>query len=629
MKNDTHAPERRYVRIPERFRTVLLASVIAVTHVAFGLPHIGSFITADEHYWVEERIPQYWSAWANGKWKKTLINDKPGVSLALISGPALLLHPDPTLSCQKEEGRFIGCDPTKTSGLYAAFRLPILLVNAALLALIFFAIRAISGTATAFLATLFCALSPHLLGMSQIVNPDSILWSSGSAGLLCALAFLKSGKRRYASAAVAALTLALLSKYVSIIVIFFLPVFLVYFRFRDFDFSFVKSRKRLIGVIAISAIPLLMFPIFVPGVLSSTERITAFLSAGTGKVIPPWCAYIALLGTAAAVSLTTLPKPAHRALSFIITYVLSLFGVLFLISITTLVVGRLSNPGWEIFTKLPFDIKDLTNSVFHIANPLSVTDIAFLELSPLTYSLTLPVLAGALISIALSTIDIVRTGKQARSGLPLVLLSFVTLLLLAFAASNVLATPRYVILALPIFAYLAAEGYLSITRIATDFPKMPRSFARYAPAATVVILIAVSVAIITYSAPYHTNYSNELLPEHALIAHSWGYGGYEAAMYLNSLPNSESLTVWSDYYGVCEFFRGTCLTNYHFNQQTIRPDYYVLTRRGKIRYLPRSDDWERESGLVAYRYYDEQDPAWELDIAGKKENFVKVIRLDR
>jgi 4-amino-4-deoxy-L-arabinose transferase-like glycosyltransferase len=611
----------------ERFRLSLLAAVIFGAHIAFGLPHIGSFVTADEHYWVEERIPQYWSAWSNGKWKKTLINDKPGVSLALVSGPALLLHPDPSLSCQKEEGRFIGCDPTETARLYGSFRLPILLVNAAVLVLIFLAIRVVSGTATSFLASLFCALSPHLLGMSQIVNPDSLLWTSGTAGLFCTLAFLKDGKRRYAAAAVAALTLALLSKYVALILIFFLPVFLVYFRFRDPEFSPVEHRKRLIGLMAISTIPLLLFPIFVPGVLSSSERITAFLSAGTGKVILPWCGYIVFLAITATISSVSLRKPTQRAFSLLISCVLFLLGVLFLISFPTLVIGRLTNPDWEIFTKLPFDIKDLTNSVFHIANPLSRTDIAFLELSPLAYSLTLPVLAGALISIALSTYGFVRPGKRAHSGLPLVLLSFVAVLLLAFAASNVLATPRYVILALPIFAYLAADGYLSVVRIATNSLKMPLAFAKYAPAAVIVILYAVSVAIITHSTPYHTNFSNGLLPKHALIAHSWGYGGYEAAQYLNSLPNSARLTVWSDYYGVCEFFRGTCLTNYHFDQESVKPDYYVLTRRGKIRYLPRSDDWERESGLTAYRHYDDRHPQWELDILGKAENFVKVVKL--
>lgn len=595
-------------------------------HVSFGLSHIGFFVTADEHYWVEERIPQYWSAWANGKWKKTLINDKPGVSLALVSGPALLLNHDPSLSCQTEEGRFVGCDPTETARLYGSFRLPILLFNAAILVLIFLAIRVVSGTATSFLATIFCTLSPHLLGMSQIVNPDSLLWTSGSAGLLCTLAFMKSGKWRYAGAAAAALTLALLSKYVALILIFFLPVFLVYFKFKDSEFTRSEPRKRLIGIIAISAIPLILFPIFVPGVLSSTERITAFLSAGTGEVMLPWCGYILLLTISATISLVSLQKPAQRVFSLVISCAFFLLGTLFLMSIPTLVIGRLTNPSWEIFTKLPFDIKDLTNSVFHIANPLSGTDTAFLELSPLTYSLTLPVLAGALISIALSSFGIVRPWKRAHSGLPLVLLAFVAVLLFAFAASNVLATPRYVLLALPIFAYLAADGYLSVIRIVSAYPKMSPVFARYASNATIVVLSAVSVGIFMRSAPYHTNFSNGLLPKHALIAHSWGYGGYEAAMHLNSLPNADRLTVWSDYYGVCEFFRGKCLTNYHFDRESVKPDYYVLTRRGKIRYLPRSDDWERESGLTAYRYYDGGNPEWELDILGKKENFVKIVK---
>ena len=104
--------------------TKIFLSLILVLSIGFGLSHLTDFVTADEHYWVEERIPQYWEAIADGKWRKTFINDKPGVSLALFSGVAVALHTDTEKFCPEQKDRIIACDTTQTSAIYLAFRLP-------------------------------------------------------------------------------------------------------------------------------------------------------------------------------------------------------------------------------------------------------------------------------------------------------------------------------------------------------------------------------------------------------------------------------------------------------------------------------------------------------------------------
>ena len=113
-----------------------------------------------------------------------------------------------------------------------------------------------------------------------------------------------------------------------------------------------------------------------------------------------------------------------------------------------------------------------------------------------------------------------------------------------------------------------------------------------------------------------------------LIHDAWGYGGYEAAQYLNSLPDAQQLTVWIDYYGVCEFFVGKCLSAYTFDPSIIQPDYYVLTRRGQIRYISRADRWERLSGLTAYKYYN-ANSEWLLAIDNRLGNFIKVVKVEK
>lgn len=601
----------------KKHATSIFLTVILTAYFFFGFQHLGSFVTADEHYWVEERIPQYWEAWSEGKWKKTLINDKPGVSLALISGPALLFHDDTRLGCQEKDGWFSGCDPKETSALYASFRTPILLANAALLVLIFFSIRAFSGRFVAAAATGIMALSPNLLGMSQIVNPDSLLWSSGSAALFAFLAFLKSGRRSFALLTVAALTLAFLSKYTAIIIIFFLPFIVLAIRFLDPGFSRIPPKRKLASLFAISMSPLLLFPFFVPGVLSSGERITTFLTAGTGSFLP-WVGYATLLGGLAATIFFRIPKRIETGIRFLSDYSLRVLAGILIAFMLVLVLGRIFFPTWDIFTAIPFDIKDLTNSKYYLAEPLSPTDTAFIELSPFVYGLPIATFLFSIFAIGFTAIS------RKRDGLPLtlILVLFIILHLAALGFSNVFAIPRYIILTFPIASFLAALGIKEIWWLVPKRLQTHRILATFITVVTIVTL-----GSILSSKPYYTNFANAFLPKDALISHSWGYGGYEAAQYLNALPDAKNLTVWSDYYGVCEFFVGRCLTAYTFDPE-IAPDYYVLTRRGQLRYMSKYDRWEEKSGLTAYRYYDRSDPVFEISINGKSPNFVKVFKVD-
>ena len=73
----------------------LILAISIITFFLFGLFHLGKFETTDEHLWKYGRIKQYWTAIAERDWEKTYINDKPGVTVALVSGIGLLLEPDP------------------------------------------------------------------------------------------------------------------------------------------------------------------------------------------------------------------------------------------------------------------------------------------------------------------------------------------------------------------------------------------------------------------------------------------------------------------------------------------------------------------------------------------------------
>jgi hypothetical protein len=127
--------------------------------------------------------------------------------------------------------------------------------------------------------------------------------------------------------------------------------------------------------------------------------------------------------------------------------------------------------------------------------------------------------------------------------------------------------------------------------------------------------------------PYYFNYTNLLLPKQYLVTDSWGYGGYEAAKYLNSIPGIEKTRVWSDYNGVCLFVNSSCTSNditmdgilkkAKKQNKKLEFAYFVSQRRGSI--ISRGL-WED----LKVEYKSELD--WNLEILGRSNNFVKIYK---
>ena len=596
-------------------RYIFLGLVFA-GYFFFGLRHLTQFVTADEHYWVYERIPQYWDAVANGKWKKTFINDKPGITLALTSGIGLLFEPHPKKHLYENYDRVLIYDTGNTEPLYRAFRLPILLMNALLLLYLFWIVGRLTNPWIALWTVMLAALSPILLGISQIVNPDALLWSLGAAALFSYFALLASGERKYLWLTILFTGFALLTKYVAFILLpFYLTLALLRFLTEEepdaasLTQHLKKDLSRLVGIAAASVVLLFLF---LPALFLDSKYIVeliqtvpdkeALAAIGLGLFVPLLIDLFVLknklLFTVRRIGLRA--APARRALPL---FFLALFAAL--------IIVRNFFPDWDIFTRIPFDIKDISDARYHTDIP-NFFEVFLLEWNPIVFSLTPIVLLG--LAAFLGT----REKKYAFLAYALLFFFLVSSVLLI--SSNVLATPRYSILLYPLFAFLAARGVWQITeRFSWPYAKL---------AATLVIFFG-SLASLYAIQPFYFNYTNSLLPKSALINDAWGYGGYEAAQYLNSLPDAERLTVWIDYYGVCEFFVGRCLSAYTFDPALVQPDYYVLTRRGQMRYMSRADRWERLSGLTAYRYYGAPHPAWQLLIDDRPGNFVKVVKVEK
>lgn len=601
--------------------------IIVVASLFFSTQHLSRFITADEHYWVYERIPAYWQAWESEEWKKTAINDKPGVSLAVISGAGLLFESDPASLCSEDEFQIITCKNERIISTLLAFRIPILIANASLLILIAWLLTRLYGRDVSITATILIAFSPILTGITQIINPDALLWSFGTAALLSFLSLLKLRERKFIILTGVLLGLAILSKYTAS---FLLPFFILLIGI-DILFQTDSSPANLRAILrrntafffSILGISTLVIAFLMPAVWLKPSLLADLLAGGeAGFPIFP-----ILLSFAAISAFTSWQARFMTMLSASVAKIRALsriekaISLLFLIAGTTLIIGRIFFPEWSLFEKVPFDLKDLYSSdKLDKSYSPNLAEASLLELNPLIFSLppiVLLLFGWHLASCAFRD----RFPKSFVSHFRFenfALLIFIFFFLIAILLSEVLATARYLILLYPVIAILAASVIMTLSRPIKQ--KNNRLIA--------VIVIA-SLGSLIMTLPFTFNYTNLLLPKQAVIHHSWGYGGYEAAQYLNGLPDAEHLLIWSDYYGVCEFFKGRCLSMEYEAAAQQRFDYAVLSHRGRNLYRPEHSRWLKKKNLQMSLAYADTDPDWELLIGGRPENFVKVIKIDR
>ncbi|MDP3957382.1 MAG: glycosyltransferase family 39 protein [bacterium] len=619
--------------LKRHFLHISLAFVFSV-YFFFGLQHIGKFITADEHYWIYERIPQYWDAWAESKWKRTLINDKPGITLALISGSGLLAVPAPEALCSRTEERIITCDTKKIESMLFAFRFPLLFINGLLILYLFWIIKKITNRQIALWSTCFIALSPILLGIAQIVNPDTLLWSFGAAALFSYFAAQKYEEKKYILLSGLFLGLALLSKYTaSILIPFFLmiPIFFVLFSMPadNQTRSLRKIRRRLIVFALTVLIAIIVVILFLPAIWMKPLILQNLLSGGSEEPFIFFSlAFFALfsldhlvLKSRVLLLFRTVIQKA-RTLGFF-SYLLP-WSMLFLFVI--LLMGRAIFPDWNLFATVPFDVKDLTSTYNgHLIAP-NFLESLLLQANPLIFSL--PPIVLLFFFIALFCIPLLKKTAGARSFEALMTFLFILVFIVLLIFLDVLATPRYIILLYPFAAFLAACGVWESKQYLKNKLSSKISLFRSRNTVIFVVIAAFSLISLVASQPFFFNYANGFLPKKSLISDAWGYGGYEAAQYLNGLPGAENLLVWSDYEGVCEFFVGKCMIKQYKYSSRQKIDYAVITRRGDILYNPNHSRWLKEGNLSMKQAYDDPDPDWLLEIDGRPENFIKVVKVE-
>jgi len=609
-------------RAENLFVSFCLVAIVAIFFF-FGVQHITKFVTADEHYWFQERIPQYWKAISDGKYKKTLVNDKPGVTTAIISGFGLLFEKNTQSHLIKVNDDIKIYDVKRTENINAAFRYPLLIFNGLFIFFFFWIILKITANKwIALWSSVFIGLSPIIVGISQIVNPDSLLWIFSCAGIFSYFALLKHKQKKYVVLTATFTGLAILSKYTANILFpfyFFLLLINFIINEKNTDSSEIKKyfKIQLSNYLLIIAGSLAAISVFLPAVFIKPiylYRLTLGFSSMKivfGLIFAIIAAiYIDLRRLNNKVSL--LIKNFFSRNNNWIKFIIFLLLLIFL----TLIIGRNIFIDWKLFDVVPFDIKKIsyTDNMGYYPN---IFELFLLEFNSLVFSLT-PVVIS--FTIFVWTRSIISKKYNEHIFYIFSVTFFIFIYFVASMASDVVSIVRYSIILYPLFAFLAAIGLWNV------YDLWLKKIHLDARIILTIAVIGISVSSLFSIKPFYFNYENFLLPKNKIISDAWGYGGYEAAEYLNSLPNAEKLTVWSDYYGVCEFFKGTCITEYNFVVKPLLIDYYVLTRRGEIRYNSNWSDWSSDNGVKATEYYKNPNPLWHIYIDDRPENFIKIYK---
>ncbi len=451
-----------------------------LTYLSFGLSTLSNFVTADEHFWLPnygtERIQDYWEAVADRDWEDTRINDKPGITLAYVSGIALPFSQDLIREqLVSHDGTFKMFDPEKTKAINFRFRLPLFLLNGLMILYFFWILRKIVADEwVAAWASMLMYLSPVLLGISQIVNPDTLFWTFGFATLCTFFATLKFREWRYVVLATLFFGLALASKYVAVIFIpfFFVMMLLDYFyRFEEYSAEegmLARAVKR--DVLSYWTVLLgggTIFAVLMPAVFTDPELFFES-TIGFGGMWPIFLAVVAShmllladvfffkgrLLTRVLGALVVLRRPVEQAL----------YAILCLAVVFVLFNWMLGNNLYDL-SDIPFDAK--TKETFTTENPFLARFAV--EFVALTFSLT-PLSLFLLIA---SFVYGIFVGFRERL-LAMTLSGFMLVFYLAVIEQGLLVTARYSIILFPVALTLAAIGlsaYLRKEDTASDLGK--------------------------------------------------------------------------------------------------------------------------------------------------------------
>jgi 4-amino-4-deoxy-L-arabinose transferase-like glycosyltransferase len=611
--------------------TLIILVLLVLVNLSFGSYRIAQFAAVDEALWTfGGRISKYWTNMAEQDWNGTRVSDKPGVTVSIISGAGLLFETPKDYRSIKFEGSTYH-PKNDIKKLNFALRFPMLLFAVFMLPVFYFFLERVFGQRKALISTLLIGTSPTLLGMERIINPDSLLWIFAPLSILSSFTFLKRKTLVYLYWTGVFLGLALLTKYVAniLFVFFFGMIFLEYIflsketRFKTSITTFLKSAFLNYGIITVIALSL--FYLLYPAVWVKPQRLLdATLLSQAFK--STWPIFISIISFVFVDQWTMRNKITQSILDIFAEhkhFLASIVVTLFLASILFASINTWLGMPWYDFESILASPK----SAYAVTGFLGI----FLgNFYPLLFSIH-PLALLALIALCLCFFVIfvkqapISFGHRAE----LFLIVFFLLYYLGTTVNHVATISRYQIMLFPLAFILAgntlARGIITLSKLA----RKRYAFATFSFGAGVLFIILItSLSAIT---PLYSGYASGLLPQayHTDIK-DMGDGSYEAAVFLNTLPDAKHLVIWSDKKGVCTFFVGDCYSSFNYNSLiTKHIDFVVVSsgRESRTTKMVQGSLANQKPNVIRFdQYYQRTDGTvfW-LMIDHRPGNFVKVF----
>jgi len=595
--------------------------LIFIINFSFGLFHLSKMGVVDEALWTEGRIEKYWNNIIEKDWKNTSISDKPGITVALLTGPGLLFTDPSDYERSDDYGRKFN-PPKNVEDMNLALRLPILIFTSLSLFLVYFFLRNILGQRKSLLACIFIGLSPILLGMSTIINPDSLLWVFVPLSLLAYFNYQKGHGDKWLYLAGIFLGFSILTKYVAnLLYVFFLGmIFWDYiFNSQKYKAILLKSyfKKALLDYFIIVFFSLSIFYLFLPKAwirIDSLFKGTVFSQAFEKT----WPIFIGLILLIVVDLVVFKSKIFSFILKIVARYKKWLAGTI-LVIFSGLVLLAFSNTQFDMRW---FDVESMLASPKSAFMSHGVLGMMISNVFSLIYGISPWALLGLIPFVVFSF----KKEKFRGYFLGLSLLFFILIYYFASSVNDVSATVRYQIIIYPLTFIISAIGIGATLKYFSE-KKRDRIFWIVS-----LFLIITGVYSLNFMRPFYFSYSNDLLPEkYVLNLKDMGDGSYEAAEYLNSLPDPENIEIWTDKRGVCMFFVGICRSGIGIEKGEYDIDYFVVSAgresRTSTMTLNRYDGGNKKL-IRLDKLYDETNPEWKLEIGGRPNNFVKVIKVN-
>lgn len=603
--------------------TILAVLFLTGIFFSFGIHRLGLYAAVDEPLWLYGRIGSYWKNIGDGEFFKTDVSDKPGITVSMLSGAALLQYDPDDYDDWRRDGEVF--HRQGMAEFFAAFRFPIVLAAALFLPIFYFLLERLMGRSGALLSYAFLTTSPILVGVTKIINPDAILWIFVPLSILAYLVFQRRQAYRYLFLSGIFLGLGLLTKYIAnILFIYLLGLVFLEFLYRPKAalLSFAEHlRRSLINFAMLVFSAMATFYILLPAAWVDPEELwTATLASEAFVKVAPL--FGILLGAVVLDSWLNRSRFTTTVFTILSRFRLPLawlLGGVFFAASAFVLANVLSG-------MRPYNFIELLGSPKTIGKRSDFIGAFLTNFYPLVFGIHPLVLLGLLLTPLFFLRKRFFHSESLRLSFYLII--FILLYYLGATVNSVGSIVRYQIIIFPLAAIIAGIGLLHLSRLIEGRYKLKKGRLAFGLA----VFIGLTGTITLFHTPFPLSYASSLLPKKYYIdLKDMGPGSYEIAEQLNTLPNAKNLLIWTDKDGVCQFFVGRCKRG---NTKEViyddSYDYIVVSSARKTRTsnMFRSKVSKDPEVLPVNTYYDRNDEAFAVFINGRPSHYVKAFRYE-